>query len=593
MALPDEFFDQIRQANDIVTVMSGYARLKKAGRDYTCLCPFHSEKTPSCHVYTDSQSFYCFGCGLGGDVITFTRLTENLDYMGAVRLIAERSGIPVPEDGEDGEKAKAELRKRSRIYEMNKLAAKFFVNNLLSEEGKAGLAFLRERGLNDNTIRKYGLGYAADSWDSLKRHMNLHGYGDAEMIEASLLKQNERGNIYDMFRGRVMFPVIDRLKNIIAFSGRIVNDDGKSGKYVNSATTPVYTKGKHLFSINFAKNSKKDCVILCEGNMDAVTLNQAGFDNAVAILGTALTPEQVRNELRFYWEGKKAVIAYDCDKAGAKATEKTIGMLNQAGMSAKVLELRGAKDPDDYIKMFGAESFATLVDKSIPVISFKLNQFKENADTDTPEGRADYLRKAVEFLSEINNQYERRVYVSELAEDCKVSVDWIEEQIGAKRKSNRYFQQKDDRKALLKSTTKRDEINPDSNRFPAEVRAENGIIAFLFHSPDKLPLILRRLNPVDFPTVFNRKLFETLILRLTKRQSIDISSLGGEFSAEEVGRIKKVKIDNADLPFTDERLNDYINVLVELKQKANKKTSDEMTNEEALEYINKRVKRGG
>ena len=529
MALPDDFLEQIRQSNDIVTVMSGYAQLKKAGRDFICLCPFHSEKTPSCHVYTDSQSFYCFGCGAGGDVITFMRLTQNLDYMSAVRLIAERSGIPMPED--DG--GTEELQKRKRICEMNKEAARFFRDCLISPQYSEGLAFLRNRGLTDNTIRKYGLGYAPNSWDALKHHMNSLGYNDPELVEASLLKQNERGNIYDMFRGRAMFPIIDRFKNVIAFSGRIVNDDGKSGKYVNTAGTPVYTKGRHIFSINFAKNSKKDYVILCEGNIDAVMLNQAGFDNAVAILGTALTAEQVRNELRFYWEGKKAVIAYDSDKAGIKATQKTISMLNQAGMSAKVLELQGANDPDDYIKRFGAESFAALVESSTPVIAFKLNRFKEGINIDTPEGRAEYLKKAVEFLAEVDNRFERRVYVSELAKDCDVTVEWVQNAIEYSISSKKRFKAREEKKSLLNFNnagnfnTKRERSEYDSDKLPAEEKAEQGIIAFLFHSPDKLPVILRSLSPSDFPTVFNRRLFETLILRLNKRQSIDISSLQG------------------------------------------------------------------
>ncbi|MCL1789236.1 MAG: DNA primase [Oscillospiraceae bacterium] len=591
MALPETFFERIRQANDIVTVMSGVAQLKKAGRDYVCLCPFHSEKTPSCHVYTDSQSFYCFGCGLGGDVITFTRLTENLDYMGAVRLIAERSGIPVPEDGENSEQAKAELQKRARIYEMNKEAAKFFVKIMLSEDGKEGLAFLRNRGLTDNTIRKYGLGYAPNSWDRLKRHMNSLGYSDVEMIEASLLREKD-GRMYDMFRARAMFPVIDRTGKVLAFSGRRI-DNEKDYKYVNSRETPVYIKGDNIFSINFAKNSKKKTMILCEGNVDAVMLNQAGFDNAVAVCGTALTPAQARL-LRFYCE--EVIFAYDSDMAGEKATEKAINLFNREGISARVIKFQGtgAKDPDDYIKMYGAESFAAFLEKSVSTTQFELDKLKSVVDLDSAAGKSEYLKKAVAFLANIESPIDRMVYVSGLAKDCEVTVDGVQGAIESAIKSKKFFRQRDEKRELFRSVGVIGAGNTQSdgkkNLISSEERAENGIIAFLFHSPDKLPVILRNLSPMDFPTAFNRKLFETLILRLNKRQSTELSSLGGEFSAEEVGRIKKIKIDNAELPFTDERLGDYINVLTELKQKRREKTSDEMTNEEALAYINHRFK---
>ena len=581
MALPDDFLERVRQSNDIVAAMSGYAQLKKAGRDFVCLCPFHSEGTASCHVYTDSQSFYCFGCGLGGDIITFTRLTHNLDYMAAVQLLAERSGIPMPED-EQGEEGRIALNKRKRIYDMNREAAKFFVDCLLSESGKECLAYYRNRGLADNTIRKYGLGYAPDSWNALKLHLNALGYSDFELIEASLLKQNEKGNIYDLFRARAMFPVIDRTGKVIAFSGRRL-DNEKGWKYINTGETPVYTKGDNIFSINFAKNSKKKYMILCEGNMDVVMLNQAGFDNAVAGLGTAFTPAQARL-LRYYCD--EVVIAYDSDTGGENATVKVINLLGKEGISARVLNLGDCNDPDDYIKKYGADGFTALVEKSVSTIEFELEKFKKPLDLNTTQGRAEYLKKAVAFLSDIDNPLDRMVYVSEVAKDCEVTVEGVQSAIESALKTKRYYKKRDEKRELLRPQIKRDGINPDADVFPVEERAERGVIAFLFHSPDKLSVILRNLNPGDFPTAFNRKLFETLILRLNKRQSIDISSLGGEFSAEEVGRIKKIIVENADLAFTDERLTDYINVLLKHKERKSKKDVNEMTNEDGLKYIN-------
>jgi DNA primase len=572
MTLSDEFLEQIIQTNDIVNAFSSYASLKKAGRDFVCLCPFHTEKTASCHVYTDSQSFYCFGCSVGGSVITFTQLTENLDFLGAVRLLAERAGMAMPDD----EGGKAELHKRARIYEMNKQAAKFFRDCLLTSS--PGLEFLRNRGLSDNTIRKYGLGYAPDSWNALKYHMNALGYHDTELIEAFLLKSNEKGNVYDVFRNRVMFPVIDRTGKILAFSGRRI-DDGKDYKYVNTSDTPVYRKGENVFSINFAKNSKRKYLILCEGNIDALMLNQAGFDNAVAILGTALTAAQARL-LRFYCE--EAVLAYDSDAAGEKATVKAINLLNSEGMSARVLQLGEAKDPDDYIKRFGADSFEALIEKSGSAISFEMDKLKKSVDINTPAGRAEYLKKGVDLLSQINNSLDRMVYVSDLARDCEVSSQEVQKFIN---NSRRYSLERNQRRELIQSSPNSRAGSARTPLQPAE-KAEQGIISFLFHSPDKLGVILRRLSPGDFPTDFNRKLFETLVLRLNKRQSIGISSLGGEFSAREMGTIERIKIENADIPFDDRRLNDYIQVLVNHKSK-NKETPENMTNIQAQEYINK------
>lgn len=584
MILPEDFIERIRQANDIVTVMSGYARLIKAGRDFVCLCPFHSEKTPSCHVYTDSQSFYCFGCGTGGDVINFTRLTNNLDYLEAVRLLAENSGIPMPEDGDESGN---QLRKRKRVYDMNTEAAKFFVNRLLSEDGRQGLEYCRKRGLTDNTIRKYGLGYAPDSWNALKSHMNALGYYDAELVEASLLKQNENGNIYDMFRGRIMFPIIDRTGKVIAFSGRRT-DGEKAGKYINSADTPVFSKGENIFSLNFAKNSKRKYMILCEGNLDAVMLNQAGFDNAVAGLGTAFTPAQARL-LRFYCD--EVMIAYDSDQSGEKATVKVINLLAKEGISARVLDLGDAKDPDEYIKTYGAKSFEGLLEKSVSTIQFELDKLKKAVNLDEPQGRAEYLKKAVAFLAGIDNKLDRMVYISEVARDCGVETANVQSSVEAAVKSKAYYREKNEKRELLRNTynTPRTDGGEQSilkSRWltPRE-KAERGIIAFLLHSPDKLSVVLRNLSPADFSGEFNRRLFETLILWLNKRQTIDISLIGGEFSAEEVGRIKSIIIENSALPFTDERLNDYINSLVTQRQDQNKKAYGEMTNDEALEYI--------
>ena len=591
MKLSDEFLERIKQANDIVAMMSQHTELKPRGRDYVCLCPFHSEKTASCYVYTDDPHFHCYGCGAGGDVINFVRLSQNLEFMDAVRFLAERSGIAMPDDDGNGEE---ELRKRKRIEQMNLEAAKFFVKNLNSYASSAGvgstaeispgLVYFRNRGLSDNTIRKYGLGYAPDSWNSLKYHMNGLGYNDLELVEASLLKQNEKGNIYDMFRNRAMFPVIDRYGRVIAFSGRQIADDGFGGKYVNSSNTLVFKKGNNIFSINFAKNTDKDYFILCEGQMDAVILNQAGFNNAVAGLGTAFTAEQARLMRSFV---KDIVIAYDSDAAGDKAAAALINTLDKEGMSAKNVSLQNANDPDDYIKQFGADSFAIVVKEAISAIEFKMNKLKEPLDLESPQGRAEYLKRGVDYLSVIDSSTNRMLYGSDLAKDCGVVAAEVLKSIESKRKSAESSEKKKQERELKQTGSISTNAGVKIEKLSKEEKAESGIIAFLFHSPDKLGIILSRLSPDDFLTEFHRKLLETLIIRLHKGLSIGRESLGDEFSAHEMGRIERIKQENADFPFTDERLGDYINVLLELKKVKNKKSFDEMNEEEALEEYNK------
>jgi len=576
--IPEDFIERLKQSTDIESIISPYAVLKRAGRDNVCLCPFHSEKTPSCHIYTESQSFYCFGCGAGGDAITFIRLIENLDYPEAVKFLADKAGLTVPEDGVSDLVAG----KRTRMLEMNKEAARFYRDMLNSPQGTAGLDYLYSRGLSPNTIRKYGLGFAPPGWNALKDHMRSKNYSEDELVEASLISRGER-NTYDFFRYRVMFPIIDRRGNVVAFSGRALDPDEKA-RYINSRDTLVFNKSSNLFSINFAKNTKEKHMFLCEGNMDVLTLNQAGFENSVAICGTAITPEQARL-LRQYCEN--VIIATDSDSAGQKSAEKAVNLLGQAGISARVLELPSdTKDPDDYIKKYGKEAFAALAENSRSVISFELKKAAYGIELETPEGRAEYLRKAIIILAGIDSPSERAVFTGETARLCGVPVQTAEDSVNQRREYNRRNSGREEKQKLIKGGgfQKRDEINPEEAVYPLQAKAERGIIAYLFHSPDKLTHILSKLSPNDFPTEFNAKVLKTLVLRLNKGYSLDISSLGSEFSAREVGRIEAIKRENSELPFTMERLSEYIKILLDFKAAKNKKSPAEMTEEELLEY---------
>lgn len=579
--LPESFLDNIRVSNDIVSVMSSYVDIKRAGRDYACVCPFHADKNPSCHIYTDTQSFYCFGCGAGGDVITFIRLIERYDYIESVRFLAQRAGIAMPEDDINDEG----VNRRTRLLEMNREAARFFRDMLLSPEGKEGLDYIISRGLSPNTVKRYGLGYAPNEWHRLHYHLKSKGYTEDEMISGALLSRNNN-KYYDKFRHRVMFPIIDRRGNVIAFGGRALDKDAQA-KYLNSDETPVFQKRENIFSLNFAKNTKESCFILCEGYMDVISLNQAGFDNAVATLGTAITPQQA-NLIKHYT--KEVVISYDSDEAGQKATVKAINLLSEAGVLTRVLHIPDAKDPDEYIKNYGAESFRHILSKTETAIDYEFGKLKRGIDLDSPAGKTEFLKKAVVFLAQLKNDTERTVYISEAARLSGLQVTSVTSIVKDQIKKNSYYQKKEQEKKLIRPDVKRDTINPDSVKYPLEEKAERGIIAFLFHSPERLIDVEKKLNEEDFPTEFNRRIYNFIKNRLKNNESIELSSIGGEFTAEEVGRITGICREADMLPYSIPRLDEYINVLLKFREGKTQKPISEMTDEDAMAIIEKRRK---
>jgi DNA primase len=536
------------------------------------------------HVYAnaDNPHFYCFGCGAGGSAFTFIQLIENLDFPEAVRFLAQKAGLDVPEAGSSSRESGV----KTRLLEMNKEAARFYRDVLQSPEGVTGLNYLYMRGLAPNTIRKYGLGFAPPGWDALKKHMRSKGYSEDELVEASLLSRGNKGNTYDFFRYRIMFPLIDRRGNVIAFGSRAVDPDDKQFKYLNSKETAVFKKSASLFSINFAKNSAdKKSWFLCEGNMDVIMLNQAGFDNAVATCGTAITAEQARL-MRQYCE--QVIIATDSDTAGQKAAEKAVNLLGQAGLAAKVLELPAdTKDPDDYIKKYGAEAFAALAEKSRSVISFELKKAARDIDLDTLEGKAEYLGKATAILAGIENKTEREVYISETARICGVQIDALKANVAEhyEKVNSKWKKRKEETQNLMRGKGEfRSKLESDEILHEPQALAERTIISYLFHSPDKLADIISRVSPTDFPTEFNAKVLKTLVLRLSQGLSLDGAMLGSEFSAQEMGRIEAIKHGKSELPFTSKRLSESIEIIEKFKTAKHKKSPADMTAEELLEY---------
>lgn len=565
----DDFLRDVKDNNDIISVAGNYVQLKRTGNTYSCCCPFHSEKTPSCHFYTGSDPhFYCYGCHVGGDVITFIMQIEHLDYMNAVKFLAERAGMSLPDDTGD-----SSADKRRRLFDMNKAAGKFFHERLFAPEGKAGLDYLTNRGLSVHTIKRFGLGFAADDWHKLHFHMRGLGYSDFELAEASLISSNNN-KFYDKFRNRVMFPIFDTRGNVAAFGGRTLGDD--KAKYLNSGETPVFHKGEMLYALNIAKNSKADHFILCEGYMDVIAMHQAGFDSAVASLGTALTAQHANLLSRL---GKKEVIlSYDSDAAGQNASSKAINLFANVGLHARVLKIDDAKDPDEFIKKFGGERFKDIIDRSGGAIDFQMDKLANGLDLNSEDGKARYLKMVVPFLAEMSDPIDRAVYISKAAKQTGVPYTSITDAVELRMKSNVFKARKNEQKAFLRPV--RDSVNPDSVKLPREEKAERGIICFLYHNPEKLPKLQSGLK-TGFVTLLNKRVYEFLSRVCQSGSQPDLSVLNEEFNGSEMGRIREI-VEDKTFAYDEDALNDFIDVLNDYKESAEEKSAGDMTGSDLL-----------
>lgn len=575
MPLSDEFIYQLKLANPIDTTMSRYVHLIRSGSNYKCLCPFHSEKTPSCTVYTGTQSFYCFGCGAGGDVITFTKQIENLDTYEAIKLLAERGGLEMPENDLNKDGAKLKL----RILEMNREAANFFYRNLLQGQDKRGLQYAVQRGLTPKAIKKYAIGYAPAAWDGLMKHLESLGFTREEMLSAGLIRQNARG-CFDFFRERVMFPIIDLRGNVIAFGGRLI--EGEGPKYLNSGDTPVFKKSRNLFSLNFAKNANVKQLILAEGYMDVIAINQAGFEQVVATLGTALTAEQARIMAQYATE---VVLCYDSDSAGQNATHRAINLLSEAGLHTRILKVQDAKDPDEYIRKFGATRFKLLLDNSGGAINFELARCREGLDLATEQGKIDFLRRTVQVLAGIRNEMEREVYLSKIAKEEEISPDILHSQVKAQLRKSYYTEKKQNWNAMMAKPSFRDELNPEAPKFQREAKAEEQILAYLFLHPDLLPEVEKRLKPEHFFTSLHRKIYEIFCERMPETDTFSVSMFRDACSDAEMGRITGIMARNAEVTLTADTLNDCIRLLLQAKEHE-KINADQLSDDDLLSIVN-------
>lgn len=536
--IPREIIEEIIHRNDIEDVISSYVTLKRAGSNFSGLCPFHSEKTPSFTVFSGTKSFYCFGCGAGGDVVTFIMKAENLDYPSAIEFLARRAGITVPQGDYNDQKGIS----RTRIYDMNLAAAKFFRKCLFDpQHGKEALEYLTEkRKLSGAVIKHFGLGYSPNSFGALIEHMKKQGFTDEELMVGFLCgKSQKTGKPYDYFRNRVMFPIIDVSGNIIAFGGRVM-DDSKP-KYLNTSDTPGFKKSKNLFALNYAKKNCSEQLILCEGYMDVIALHAAGFENAVATLGTAITPEQARLISKYT---KNVVISYDMDDAGRKAADKAMKLFSEVEVDVRVLRMNGAKDPDEYIKTYGADKFRQLLGKSQSGFEYKLDGVLSKYDVSLPEDKIKAADELCKIIATVYSGVERSVYIAAVADRLALTTDVVKNDVERIRSALiRQYKAKEGRDVQLSAKNVGDRVNPDAMKNIQAAAAEEAILGLMLLFDDRRSEIQKgavALSSDDFYTEFGRRVFDSIIELDRSEGGFMYSLLGERFTADEMGRIQQI-----------------------------------------------------
>ena len=558
MAFPEKFIQELIDRSDIVDVVSGYVRLnKRSGANMFGLCPFHSEKTPSFSVAPDKQIYHCFGCGKGGGVISFIMEIENLSYPEAVAFLAKRAGMQMPE-----ETGGFESKKRARMLAVNRDAARWFYSQLSTPAGEAARAYIAKRRISPAMVKNFGLGAAPDSWDSLRNAMREKGYTDQELFDAGLVKRGKKGGFYDAFRNRLMFPVIDVRGEVIGFSGRILGDG--EPKYLNSPETLVFNKSRNLFALNLAKKSKSGYIILAEGNIDVVSLHQAGFNSAVASLGTSLTPEQARLISRY---ANEVIIAYDSDGAGVKASQRAIGILEKLDIKVRILRMTGAKDPDEFIQKRGAEAFRKLIEGSENQVDYQLSSIQSKYDLTADEQKVDFVREASELLAKIPDAVRRQVYAQRVAETAGLKGEVVADDVERRHKR------------LVRSTQKteqREQTRPEKLLQPAarELRyedpesaaAEEGLIRLLYLEPaliktPGLPLVS------DFSAPALGKIYEIIANRIRNGETVSADLLSGELTGDEMSLLISLLQKPEALSRSSQSAADYIAKIRERKDR--------------------------
>ena len=590
MPLPDSFLDELVARCDIYDVVSRYVPLKKSGANYFGVCPFHNEKTPSFSVSRDKQIYHCFGCGAGGGVINFIMRIENMTFPEAVRHLADLVGMEVPEEsGRDQFRAR-----RQRLTDLATDAARHYVAMLYGPQGQAGREYLLGRGLRPATLKHFGLGFAPEGWDGLIRAMTAKGYTKSELMECGLVVQNQSGGVYDRFRNRGMFPIIDIRGKVIAFGGRVMDDS--TPKYLNSSDTPIFNKSRNLFAMNFAKKTKRNYFLLAEGYMDVIALHQAGFDCAVASLGTSLTEEQAR--LMAARGKEEVVICYDSDEAGKKAAQRAIDILGRSGLKVRVLRMNGAKDPDEYIRKNGPEAFENLLRRSYTDIEYRLADIRGRYDLEEAEGRVEYLQEAARYLATVPSEVEREIFGRTVAKEAGVSEQAMLAEVGRAVKSRyRRERAKEEKQAL----------NPVQGAQPAQrqlrysnvrsARCEEGVLTLALSDVDLLRQAAGQLQAEEFSSPCLAKAYALLLRRMEQGEETSLAHCLGALEPEEGELLAKIVANAVPAADPQRALRDYISVIKTEHLKQKNKDAGENDRDELLALAQRRLQqereRGG
>ena len=568
MAFPAAFLDELTARNPIEDVVGQYVSLKRSGANMFGLCPFHGEKTASFSVAPDKGIYYCFGCHKGGSVINFQMEIEGLSYPDAVRSLAKRVGMEVPED----EQYQSRYRQQERLWALHKEAARFFHSQLYAPIGTEAMNYALGRGMSRSILTTFGVGYAPDSWDSMVRAMRAKGYTDQELRDSGLVTVSKKnGNLFDRFRDRLMFPIIDVRGNVIGFGGRVIKKDSDAAKYLNSPETLIFNKRKNLFGMNLAKKTKQSYFILVEGNIDVVALHQYGFDNAVASLGTSLTEEQAALITRYT---DQIVLIYDGDKAGQNATQRAIPILEKAGIQVKVLQLRDAKDPDEFLKKFGADRFRMLLEESSNRVEYQLNAILKKYDLRDDDQKVKYLQESAELISTLGSSVQREVYAGRVAEAAKISLEAMKLEV------NRAFKR---RMAREKKKQEKIDLSPARNLQPRSrsirydnmksAMAEEMVLALCLKDPALLDAAKDLTQEMFSADVLGRA-YGQLMLR--HRDGLDVS-LGGlaDFTSEEMSHLAGIQ-HRQEGPVSEQALLDCIRIIQKEYQSGCVTTEDDL-----------------
>ena len=549
------FVDEVVERNDILEVISEYTKPKRVGSRFAALCPLHNDKkSPSLSISPDKQLFHCFGCGVGGNVIHFIQAAENLDFMDALRLLAERVNMPFPEfNKSSGEyKAKSDVEKKQLLYQINSDAGRYFYSNLVSDGGKEALRYLHDRGIKNTTIKMFGMGYAPKGYSGLIEHLKSLGYKEHDMYEAGVAKVRDNGTYFDAFNdGRIMIPYFNVSGKIIGFGGRIIEDNPNTGKYLNTAETLIFKKKENLFGLNFAKNDKSGSLLLMEGYMDVISLHQAGICNAVASCGTAFTEEQARLLKRY---GKKAVLCYDSDEAGRKATERAGAILMSNGIKAKVLTVTGAKDPDEFIQKKGREMFLLLVDNAKPLIEYRIDEIQKQYTEDDGEkfkdsdSKIEFTQLASAVLSEIKDSVEYEIYLKRVSEKSGVSEQSLDTTVNVLRRKRGVAEERQSEQRIRRLNYEREKKSGASNR--ALYNAERLLLCLMCDKSVFRLVSENKIEAADFSDGLNRRIAEEIYKMFDTSGEVSINLLLDLMDESERGEAASIILDDK---FTEDK----------------------------------------